>query len=72
ESLTLQNVEAKIVDMYGRVVRSGKEIVKIVDGQGVLEWDYKDTTGKKVSSGVYFYQIKISNKISTGKIVVIR
>jgi hypothetical protein len=58
--------------MYGRVVRSGNDIIKISLGEGTLEWDYKDSSGNKVLPGVYFYKIKIGDKITTGKIVVIR
>lgn len=72
ESVSVKDVEAKIVDLHGMVVRSGSDIVKIVDGQGVIEWDYKDNSGRKVPSGIYFYYIKIANKVSTGKIVVLR
>ena len=72
EKINVSDVEAKIIDMYGRVVRSGNDIIKISLGEGTLEWDYKDSSGNKVLPGVYFYKIKIGDKITTGKIVVIR
>lgn len=68
----ISKIDARIIDMHGRVVRSGSDIVKLVDGKGVLEWDYKDSSGNKVQSGIYFYMIKVNDKISTGKVVVIR
>jgi len=72
ENISLADIDAKIIDMYGRVVRSGNDIVKISSGEGLIEWDYKDSSGNKVSSGIYFYRIKIGDKVSTGKIIVIR
>jgi N-acetylmuramoyl-L-alanine amidase len=72
ENVSVSDIEAKIVDMYGRVVRSGSDIVKISSGEGTIEWDYKDSSGNKVPSGIYFYKIKIGDKVTTGKIVVIR
>lgn len=54
----------------------GKEIITLVDkfeasGEKAVTWDGKDTDGKRVSNGVYFYSLKIGDTQVTNKLVVI-
>ena len=39
---------------------------------GGVQWNLKDTSGHRVSSGIYLYEIKTENKRKLGKIVVVR
>ena len=39
---------------------------------GGVEWNLKDTSGRRVSSGIYLYEIKNKSKHTLGKIVVVR
>ncbi len=39
---------------------------------GGVEWNLKDTSGRRVSSGIYLYEIKTDTRHKLGKIVVVR
>ncbi len=59
---------------------AGESEIKIYDSKGILiysnrgevEWNGKDSSNKLLPSGIYFYQIKYNDKISTGTITLIR
>lgn len=55
--------EIKILDINGRLVRTITE---------VPYWDGKDTDKRDVPGGVYFYQLKVNNKMIKGTFVVAR
>ena len=61
--LSNSNVRIKIYNL------SGKEVRTLVNenqkaGKHSVVWDGKDDSGERVSSGVYFYQLKAVNEIS--------
>jgi len=68
---TDQYTRLSIYDVSGRLVRV------LVDGKmnsGIhrVFWDGKDTRGKNVSSGIYFYEMKTGKKRITKKMVLLR
>ena len=55
----------------------GKEIIELEDrklhaGKHLFEWNGKDKTGKKVSSGVYFYKIRTNNISDIQKVLLVK
>jgi hypothetical protein len=55
----------------------GQEIKTLVDeikpaGKHTLNWDGKDATGLYVSSGIYFYKIKVGNFEKTKKMILLQ
>ncbi|MBC8526509.1 MAG: T9SS type A sorting domain-containing protein [Candidatus Cloacimonetes bacterium] len=69
-----QNAEIRIYNIKGQIVRQ----LSIVNSQlnweqSSIEWDGKDERGKLVSSGIYFYQFKVGDKvIDTKKCLLLR
>lgn len=66
-----EQVSLIIIDIKGRVVRT------LIDkeqrfGSQAVSWDAKNDNGDKVSSGVYFYQIKSENFNDIGKLVFVK
>jgi hypothetical protein len=55
----------------------GQKVTKLIDeelGMGIhsIVWNGNDEHGKRVSSGVYFYQIKCDNQVKTKKMIMIK
>jgi hypothetical protein len=48
-------VEARVFDARGGLVRTMREMLP--GGGGSLQWDGKDSSGRAVSAGTYFYRI---------------
>ena len=61
--LTTTNIEIYIYNVAGRLVRTLKEGSEIFTqvGSKVGKWDGKNSSGKKVASGVYIYVLKSDN-----------
>lgn len=61
----------KIYNILGQLVRT---LVDEETAPGKYEaiWDGKDDSGKKVSSGIYFYQLKTPDYTATKKMVLLR
>ena len=60
-----------IHDLSGRLVRS----LPITEHQTLnteVTWDGRDSQGKKVNSGVYFYSIKHKDSGAKGKFVILK
>ena len=51
-------VEIEIFDVAGRIIQRFRNDVSTPGGYNV-QWDGRDVDGKRQSSGVYFYQMKI-------------
>ena len=60
-----------IMDIRGRVVRTLIDQEERFGYQSVA-WDAKNDDGDKVSSGVYFYQIRSTNFNAVGKLVFVK
>ncbi|OQX85631.1 MAG: hypothetical protein B6D63_01870 [Candidatus Latescibacteria bacterium 4484_7] len=66
-----RNVSLKIFDVSGRLVRDLFE--GSIAGENLrVNWDGTDDSGRKVSSGAYFYRIEEGSSISVGKMLLIR
>ncbi len=56
---------------------NGELIIKLVNdilptGNYIVKWNGQNAKGKEVSSGVYFYHLKVADKLTTGKMVLMR
>jgi len=63
------NKHIKIYDITGRLVK--KLAVDKDGGEYYAVWDCKDEKGLKVQNGLYFYQINISGKNYTSKLLIL-
>ncbi|KPJ59378.1 MAG: hypothetical protein AMJ46_11630 [Latescibacteria bacterium DG_63] len=57
-------VQLKVFDVTGRVVRT--------PGQHSVSWNGMSDRGERVSSGVYFYELRTPVDVATGKLVVMK
>jgi flagellar hook assembly protein FlgD len=66
-------VSLKIYNVSGRLVKSFSLFTphsSLIKG---VSWDGKNDSGERVSSGVYFYELKVGNKFSkTKKLLFLR
>jgi len=69
--LTNQNVELKIYDVQGSLV---KTLVNenLSAGNYIVKWEGKGDNFNNVSSGVYFYNIKVGNQVKSGKMNLLK
>jgi len=61
----------KIYNILGQLVRTLVDEEK-KPGSYKIIWDGKDNSGKEVSSGIYFYQLKTEDYTTTRKMVLLR
>ncbi|MFH1841627.1 MAG: FlgD immunoglobulin-like domain containing protein [bacterium] len=64
-------VELAIYDVSGRLVRQLRNDVMDAGQQNVV-WDGTDDVGHKVTSGIYWSQLKINDYMSTKKMVLLK
>jgi len=64
-------IDLSIYNTKGQIVRTLVDSIKD-DGLNQVNWDGKDATGKKVSSGVYFYRITTLGRTYSGKALFIK
>ncbi len=65
----VENTELIIYNVKGQKVRQ----FSIDNGQSSIQWNGTDENNKPVSSGIYFYQLKIDNKpFATRKMILLR
>jgi hypothetical protein len=62
------------IDMYNIL---GQHVIRVADGNlnagsHAIEWNFRDTIGRKVSQGAYFYRIQTDTEVQTGKVLYIR
>ena len=65
------NVSLKIYDLRGQLVRILEDRQRNA-GTYYVQWDGTNTTGKKVSSGVYFYRMQAGHFVQTRKLVLLK
>ena len=66
-----ERITMVVMDIRGRVVRTLIDKEERFGYQSVA-WDAKNDDGDKVSSGVYFYQIRSTNFNAVGKLVFVK
>ena len=65
-------IEIGLYDISGRLVRK-IEVRDIPEGGGIKKvWDATDTSGKKVSSGIYFARIAASQRIFLSRLALVK
>jgi hypothetical protein len=64
-------VELSIFNLEGKLVRTLVDDV-LNNGFKEYQWDGKDTQGSSVSSGMYFYRLKVGNRTLTKKMTLIK
>jgi hypothetical protein len=65
------DVVLSIYNTKGQLVRSLANL-RAKAGEHTLEWNTEDNSGKKVSSGLYFYRLQAGNKILSRKLLMLR
>ncbi len=61
-----------IYNIAGRLVNSYKSRGKWPSGSHYFIWDCKNNSGEIVSSGIYFYNLKVGNYNNTGKMIFLK
>lgn len=64
-------VSLSVYDVQGRLIRT---LIKATCEPGIYQeiWDAKDDNGRKVSTGIYFYQLETDDVSDTKKVVLMR
>ena len=60
-----------VFDVNGNVIKTLVDDL-LEEGSREVKWDGKDTRGRAVSSGVYFYRLKAGEKVLTKKMVLLK
>ncbi len=69
----LKDLQLQIYDLAGRLVRTLPVTQSPNNTITKVTWDAKDDLGKSVSSGIYFYKLKVDDKFSqTKKLLLLR
>jgi hypothetical protein len=66
-----QKVRLTIFDLAGHRVRTVVED-ELPAGEQTLSWDGRDEQGRSIASGVYFYELAMSNKVERKKMTLVR
>ncbi|UCG51225.1 MAG: T9SS type A sorting domain-containing protein [Candidatus Latescibacterota bacterium] len=67
---TRERARIRIFDVKGRVVKTLFD-PRSGDSGALVTWDGKNDNGRRVASGIYFYQLKISRSTLTRKMVLL-
>jgi DNA-binding beta-propeller fold protein YncE len=65
------NVRLRVLDLRGRVVWAS-DLREAAGGDGEVVWDGRNDAGRRVSAGVYFYQLSADGFVATRKMVLLR
>ena len=65
------NLEIKIYDIIGKEIKSFKYNSQ-AEGYYNINWDGSNNFKEPVSSGIYLYQLKSNNFVSTRKMILIK
>ncbi|MCP4709907.1 MAG: T9SS type A sorting domain-containing protein [Planctomycetes bacterium] len=64
-------IELTIYNPAGQIVSTLLK-TDIAAGQYSIDWDGKDAAGRYVASGNYFYRLRIDDRASTGKMILLK
>ena len=65
------DVTLRIYNVQGQLVRTLLDGPK-APGRYTAEWDSRNDAGARVSSGVYFYELRAGGFVATGKMVLVK
>ncbi len=65
-------VSVRMFDLHGRLVRDMVEWPLVAPGVHEVKIDGKDSRGKGLASGVYFYRLHTADGTTTGRIAVLK
>jgi len=65
------SIDFALYDLRGRKVR---DLARgdLPAGEHLVPWDGRDRTGTRVPSGLYFYRLRVENRVLSGRIVMAR
>jgi len=63
------DVEIKIYDIFGKTISQPLNGEHFDKGDYAIKWFSKDGQNKSVPAGIYFYQIRVGETITTGKMI---
>jgi len=69
--LSNENTELKIYDVQGSLVATLVD-QQLPAGNYIVKWEGKNQNQQNVSSGVYFYNIKVGEKVKSGKMNLLK
>jgi len=69
--LTNQNIELRIYDVQGSLVAILVN-QQLAAGNYVIKWEGRNQNNQNVSSGIYFYNIKVGEKVKSGKMNLLK
>lgn len=69
--LTNQNTELKIYDVQGSLIATLVN-QQLAAGNYVVKWEGKNQNNQNVASGIYLYNIKVGEKIKSGKMNLLK
>ena len=64
-------VELQLFDASGRLVRNFGAL-PFAAGRHAIEWDGRDSSGRTVGAGVFFYRIATQTEATTGRVILTR
>ena len=70
--MKVDNLEAKVYDISGRLVKDLSDVLSNVDHQASVIWDGTDQANRFLPSGIYFLQLKAGDSSLTKKLLLIR
>lgn len=70
-NLTNSLTELAIYDVNGKLINTLVNDV-LPSGNYLVKWNGQNTKGNDVSSGIYFFHLKVADKLKTGKMILIR
>jgi hypothetical protein len=66
------SVTLRIFDAGGRLVRTLMDGVESAPLERIARWDGRDQNSRRVASGIYYYQLNVSGKVISKRMVVLR
>ncbi len=68
-----ENAEIGIYNLKGQKIKTFPVILSAVEGQSSIIWNGRDSNGNPMSSGVFFYNLKVNGKtISIKKCLLLK